>query len=57
VLASSNVLTRALDLTAPPLAGNLVPGSTWYAQAWFRDPPAGGAYFNLSSALSITFEL
>jgi hypothetical protein len=55
-IAQNHVLDQTLDLAAPPLVGNLVPGSTWHVQAWFRDPPAGGANFNTSSARSILFE-
>ena len=32
-----------------------VPGSTWNYQFWYRDPPAQGAYFNLSDGLHVTF--
>jgi hypothetical protein len=35
--------------------GLVAPGSTWYFQAWFRDPAAGGAAFNLSDGLAVTF--
>ena len=56
VSAKSNVLSQRMDLATPPLAGNVVAGSAWNFQTWFRDPPAGGAYFNTSSALSILFE-
>jgi hypothetical protein len=31
------------------------PGSTWKFQAWYRDPAAGGAGFNLSDGVSLTF--
>jgi hypothetical protein len=30
-------------------------GSTWNFQFWFRDPVAGGASFNLSDGLGVTF--
>ena len=30
-------------------------GTTWNFQLWFRDEPAGGAGYNLSSALGLTF--
>ena len=33
----------------------ITPGSTWNFQLWFRDTPAGGAGYNLSSALGLTF--
>jgi hypothetical protein len=35
--------------------GQILPGSTWYFQAWYRDPQAGGATFNLSNGLQATF--
>jgi hypothetical protein len=31
------------------------PASTWYFQFWYRDPAAGGAKFNLSDGLQVTF--
>ncbi len=39
--------------TFPPY--QVVPGSTWYFQAWFRDPPAGPPGFNWSDGVGITF--
>ena len=30
-------------------------GETWNFQFWYRDPSAGGAGFNFTDALSITF--
>ena len=45
-----------LDLTAPPEpAAQIMPGSTWYFQFWYRDPADGGANFNLSNALTVPF--
>lgn len=35
--------------------GQILSGSTWKFQFWHRDPPAGGAMFNLSDGLSATF--
>jgi FG-GAP repeat/FG-GAP-like repeat len=35
--------------------GKIQPGQTWKFQHWFRDPAAGGAGFNLSNGLSLTF--
>ncbi len=55
VSVESHVLSQRMDLGAPPLVGNVVAGSLWNFQTWFRDPPAGGEYFNTSSALSILF--
>jgi hypothetical protein len=48
----------AVDYTAPPIASGLgawLPGSEWTVQLWFRDPAAGGASFNVSSATRILF--
>lgn len=44
-----------VDLTAPPAAGTITPGSVWNFQFWFRDPGFGGADFNLSDGLEVTF--
>lgn len=44
----------APDLTLPGPAA-VVLGEPWIFQAWFRDPLAGGAGFNTSSALEATF--
>ncbi|TDJ69339.1 MAG: hypothetical protein E2O39_11825 [Planctomycetota bacterium] len=56
VMATANELTFALDNTSPPSAGGqITAGSTWNFQAWFRDPVAGGASFNLSDGLEVTF--
>ena len=49
---------RAVDYDAPPMnggAGEVTPGSTWYFQWWYRDPMGGGAQFNLSDGLQISF--
>ena len=45
-----------LDLNAPPEpAGQILAGSIWNFQFWYRDPAFGGAGFNLSNGLSATF--
>jgi len=50
------IASFAVDLTAPPTAaGQITSGSTWNFQHWYRDPAAGGASFNLSDALAVTF--
>lgn len=50
------VLEQAVDLDSPPIpAGQVMPGSTWYFQGWFRDIAAGGAGFNLSDSVGATF--
>ncbi|MBL8862803.1 MAG: zinc-dependent metalloprotease [Planctomycetes bacterium] len=55
VAAAGGGLARAVDNTLPPAAGQLVAGSTWNFQAWFRDAAGGGANFNLSNGLRIPF--
>ncbi len=55
---ATGATSRALDYGAPPLAsgpGAATPGATWNFQFSCRDPAAGGAGFNLSDALSVTF--
>ncbi|TDJ79666.1 MAG: hypothetical protein E2O39_00605 [Planctomycetota bacterium] len=48
--------SRPVDYTAPPEPeGQITAGSTWHFQFWYRDPAAGGAAFNLSHGLSVTF--
>lgn len=49
-------LEEELDIANPvaPL-GQITPGSTWNFQGWFRDTAAGGAMFDLSDALQVTF--
>jgi len=55
-VASGNVIDQALDIANPPGAnGQITVGSTWYFQAWFRDPAAGGAAFNLSDGIGVFF--
>ena len=50
------LMTHSLDNTMPTgAAGQLLAGSTWNFQAWFRDPAAGGAFFNLSDGIEISF--
>ena len=56
VNAVGNVMTFPLDNTNPSSAATqITPGSTWYFQAWFRDPAAGGALFNLSDGIEARF--
>jgi len=45
----------ALDFGNLPPGGDIVPGSIWNFQFWYRDPAFGGAGFNLSDALEVTF--
>ena len=56
VLGSGLAMTRALDMASPPSpAAQITAGSTWYFQAWFRDPAAGSSGFNLSNAIEVPF--
>jgi hypothetical protein len=48
-------VSYAVDNTAPPALGKIVAGSTWKWQYWYRDPMGGGAFFNLSDGLSVTY--
>lgn len=48
-------VASAIDFSAAPVAGAIQPGSTKYFQYWYRNPAAGGAGFNLSDGLSVTF--
>jgi hypothetical protein len=55
-VGTGGVLRHDLDFASPPaLSGQILPGSSWYFQAWFRDPAAPGAGFNLSNALRVVF--
>jgi hypothetical protein len=50
------ILNRPLDIANPPQAsGQILSGATWFFQGWYRDPVAGGSFFNLSDAVEITF--
>ncbi len=44
-----------VDFTNLPSGGGIQGGSTWNFQCWYRDPAAGGAAFNLSDGLRVTF--
>jgi hypothetical protein len=48
-------VSRPLDLAAMPPGGEILPGSTWHFQMIYRDPAAGGATFNLTNGLRMTF--
>jgi len=57
VTEPSGTLRHFLNLLGLPSGGAILPGSTWNFQAWFRDPAGGGAGFNLSDGVSISFVL
>jgi len=44
-----------VDLNSLPAAGQISVGQSWGFMCWYRDPPAGGAQFNASDALSTTW--
>jgi hypothetical protein len=47
-----------LDYDAPPAnsgLGRIFAGDTWYFQGWYRDPADGGAQYNLTDGLEVTF--
>jgi len=49
-------LRYTVDLASPPFnAVAITAGSTWNFQGWFRDPAGGGAGYNLSDGLEVTF--
>ncbi len=48
------VLRRAVVFSSPAHAAQLTPGSSWFFQAWFRDPAAGGFGFDLSDGYQIS---
>ena len=55
-IASGNVLEYSLDISSTSGSGQIVGGSTWHFQAWFRDPMGGGAQFDLSDGLTVNFQ-
>jgi len=55
-LASGSLLSAPFDLATPPVpAATILSGSTWHFQLVFRDAPAGGAGFNFSNGLELSF--
>ncbi len=54
LMTGSGTAQRALDLTSGPLSNNHV-GDTQHFQLWYRDPALGGANYNLTDALEVTF--
>ena len=54
----NGVAFKALDFRNPPVGsgpGEILPGSTWSFQFWYRDPAAGGTGANTSGGLEIVF--
>jgi len=54
--AAGGVLERSVDFGDAATGGLIAPGSTWSFQAWYRDPAGAGSGFNLSDAISVTFD-
>lgn len=57
VVTASNMGTASYtpDLTNLPPGGEIISGSTWNFQLWYRDPAAGGANYNATEGLSVIF--
>jgi len=51
-VASGGTATREVDLAASAITS----GVTKNFQCWFRDPAGGGAFFNTSDGLAVTFQ-
>ena len=51
---STGTIAMPLDLDAAP--GNVIAGSTWRFQYWYRDTVSGTVTSNLTNALSISFQ-
>ena len=54
--SGSGFAQRTVNLAAPPSAGLILPGTSFNFQHWYRDPMAGGAGFNLSTAVHIDWQ-
>lgn len=44
-----------INFLTPPPGGAITAGSNWNFQLWYRNPAGGGAGFNLSDGLNVTF--
>ena len=56
VSTTTGLASQVVDYPNPPFApGQITNGSTWNFQCWYRDPAAGGAFFNLSNGLNLIF--
>ena len=51
----NQTLKHNLNFQSLPSGGEILAGSTWGFQAWYRDPAAGGATFDTSDALRMRF--
>ena len=50
-----SLMSWAVDYNSLPPGGQVVAGTTFHFQCWFRDPAGGGAGFDLSDGYTITF--
>lgn len=55
VVSAAGAGALFLDLVGTPPSDEIDAGETWNFQFWYRDPVGGGANFNLSDGLRITF--
>jgi len=54
--ASGGVIVEAVDLaTSAPGGLNVIAGSSYFFQRWYRDPAAGGGNANFSDAIEVTY--
>ncbi|TDJ70863.1 MAG: hypothetical protein E2O39_09345 [Planctomycetota bacterium] len=54
--ASGGVITEAVDLaTSAPGGLNVMAGSSYFFQRWYRDPAAGGGNANFSDGIEIAY--
>lgn len=52
----AGIAAKLVDVSSPPTpAAQVLPGSTWNFQNWYRDPAGGGALFNFSDGVQVTF--
>ncbi len=51
----SGITSMSIDYTDLPGSSQITVGDTFNFQLWYRDPLGGGAFFNLSDGLSISF--
>jgi hypothetical protein len=55
IVGSSNHHVFPVDYGSLPAGGDIIPGSTFHFQLWFRDPAGGGFFFDLSDGYTILF--
>ena len=55
VFSQMGSLSYQIDFNSLQGAGAITAGSSWNFQAWYRDPDAGGAAFNLSNGYRAVF--